>query len=320
MIEKIYIGSYSDNIKICEFNNGTLNIVGQIENANKPSYLNINKKFIYAVSEINNGSIEIFKATKGGFKQVETRTIEQALPCYITTNKQNSLLLVANYGSGSVIMYKLKQDGCIEKQINKIEYPFSHMHFAEFINNDIYVVDLGNDTIYIYNNKMELISKIYTGPKTGPRHIAMTKDSKTMYVVAEMSNQIFVYNKYKNEFKLVQTLSTLPKQKIESFAGAIKISNNDRYIYVTNRGHDSISVFKNSKGKLKLIQNIPSYGIFPRDILLNKNEKYIMVANQKSNNIVIFKRNIDEGTLSKIEGADVDVEKPSCIVRSNYGI
>lgn len=320
MIEKIYIGSYSDNIKICEFDNGVLNIIDQIENVKNPSYLNINKEFIYAVSELKMGRIEIFKSTENGFKQVDSKMIEQSLPCYITTNKQRTLLLVANYASGSIIMYKLKQDGCVEEEIKKIEYPFSHMHFAEFIQNDIYAVDLGNDTICIYNNKMKLISKIHTGLKTGPRHIAMTKDCQTLYVVTEMSNQILVYCKDNNDFKLVQTLSTLPNQETESFARAIKISNNDKYIYVTNRGHNSISVFENNKTKLKLIQNIPSYGIFPRDILLNKNEEYIMVANQKSNNIVIFNRNVNDGTLNRIEGADVKMEKPFCIVRSDYGI
>ena len=68
---------------------------------------------------------------------------------------------------------------------------------------------------------------------------------------------------------------------------------------------------KRSQTTLKFIQNISSYGIFPRDILLNKSEEYIMVANQKSNNIVIFNRNVKDSILNRIEGADVKMEKPS---------
>lgn len=319
-MEKIYIGTYSNHIEIGEFDNGNLKIVNKIEGIENPSYLHINKDILYAVSETKIGGIAAFKNIKNSFQQIDLKIINQSLPCHITTNKKRNHLLVANYGSGSVIMYQLKNDGSFGKKIEKKEYQHSHMHFAKFIENNIYAVDLGNDTIRIYNNEMNVIGEINTNKKSGPRHLAVDKDNKRIYIVTEMSNQVIVYQKNENEFKLIQEIDTLPNQLAESFAGAIKISNDNKYIYVTNRGHDSISVFKINKCKLKLIQNISSYGSFPRDILLNSTEEYAIVANQRSNNIVIFKRNMKNGTLTKSENAEVIVEKPSCIVRSNYEI
>lgn len=321
MIEKIYIGGYSDNISICEFNNGNLKIVNKVDNIINPSYLHINNDMLYAVSETQSGSVFSFKIKDYNLKLINSKEINESLPCYITTNKKRNSLLIANYGSGSICMYQLNEDGSIEKEIYiKTYMKNSNMHYAEFIEDNIYAVDLANDVVYIYDLDMELVSKIDMEKKSGPRHLTMSKDNKKIYIVTELSNEVFVYKNENNNIQLIQKISSLANRKQESFAGAIRISNNNKNIYVTNRGDNSISVFEVNDNKLELIQNISSYGEFPRDIILNNSEEYVLVANQKSNNIVTFKRDIENGRLLKIEGADLKLEKPSCLVRSSYEI
>ena len=135
-----------------------------------------------------------------------------------------------------------------------------------------------------------------------------------------MSNHILVYHKEQNSFELKQKVSTLIGPSKKSYVGAIKKSKDDRNIYVTNRGDNSISVFSIQKGKIELIQKISSYGDFPRDIFLNTNEEYLLVANQKSDNIVMYKRNQDTGILSIVQNVELKIDKPSCIVRSSYEV
>ena len=129
-----------------------------------------------------------------------------------------------------------------------------------------------------------------------------------------------MYKKEGKEFVLKQEISTKQEKSIESYASAIKMSKDNKYIYVTNRGENTISVFEKKNDKLKQIQSISSYGDFPRDIILTEDENHILVANQKSNSVVIFYRNRQDGTISENQVSEIKIEKPSCIIRRRYGI
>lgn len=321
MIEYMYVGGYSNCINICEFKQGRLKIVSTSEHIKNPSYLHINKGFLYAVCENDNGSIAAFKIIKDKIKLINSKYINEKLPCYLATDKYRNNLLIANYNSGSIIMFELKNNGDIGRQKYKQKYnEAAHIHFADFIGDNIYAIDLGNDMVYVYDDKMNLLSKIKLKKECGPRHLAVSNDEKRIYVVTEYSNEIYTFNVDKNRFDILQCTSTICDKSIESYAGTIKITGDNKYVYVTNRGEDSISVFENNGNDLKMIQNISSYGKFPRDITLNSTEEYILVANQLSNNIVTFKRNTNNGKLSIIENADVEIIRPSCIVRSVYEV
>ena len=150
MKEKFYIDSYSNCITACTLEQGTLKLLNEIENLENSSYLHINQNMLYAVSETQTGGIGIFNITRNGLQKVDFRRINQSLPCYIATDKTRRNLLVANYGSGSIIMYQLSDNGTIYQESYCIKYTNANMHFANFIDNEIYAVDLGNDSIYIY--------------------------------------------------------------------------------------------------------------------------------------------------------------------------
>lgn len=319
-MEIFYIGTYDNNIQIANFENGKLLIVNQSTGIINPSYLHVNQDVLYAVSETQIGALHAFKINGNDLSLISSEIINQKSPCHISSDLKRNNLLVSNYGSGSLLMYHLNNDGTIGKIIDKVEYKNSHMHYSTIESENIYAVDLGNDVIYIYDYKMKLLSKIHTEKGDGPRHLCFSEDHKKLFIVTELSNKLLIYEKQSNEFELIQKLSTIPNQIVESYAGAIKITKNNKNIYITNRGHNSISVFKENNNKYELIQNISCFGDFPRDITLNQTEEYAIVANQKSNNVIIFKRDKENGLLTKLKDAEVIVKNPSCIVRSNYEI
>lgn len=314
MREIMYIGTYDDKILISGFENGKLEIINEVNGIQNPSYLHINKDVLYSVSETEQGGLQVFKIQNNELDLINFEILNQRLPCHLITDLNRNYLLVSNYGSGSVLMYNLNRDGSIDKSVNKIQYDNAHMHYSEFVGENIYTTDLGNDVIYIFDNNLKLLSKIYTGKGSGPRHLIVMEKLKRIIVVTEISNEILIYEKQNNEFRLIQKLLTLDKQTSQSYAGAIKISKNGKNIYVTNRGENTISVFKENHKKYELIQNISCFGDFPRDITLNKTEEYVVVANQKSNNVIVFKRDKESGMLTKIDGEELIVEKPSCII------
>ena len=261
------------------------------------------------------GSATSFKIKEDTLEFINTKCTKSMGPCHLVTDLKREKLFVANYGEGSICVYNLDSTGEIEEMIYEKKYSKSKMHYIGLDNEYIYAVDLERDCIIIYNNTNEIqeekIIEIENG--AGPRHFVMNKEY--MYVVTEYSNMIYVYNiKNNTEFELIQKISTTPEgAKEKTFAGAIKLSKNGQNLYVTNRGHNSISVFNIINNKLELVQNISCGGDFPRDIELNSSEEYLLVANQKSNNITILKRDLKNGKLVLTRSA-MKMEKPTCIV------
>lgn len=317
MREKIYIGGYQNEINICEFYEGKLKIINKFKNINNPSYLNINNDVIYAVEETEVGTIYSLKVQNSNLKKLNSKITNESSPCYITTNSIRTKLLVANYGGGSINMFELKSDGSIGDEIFSAKNKNSNMHFAGFVGQDVIAIDLGQDKMYIYDSNLKLKQTLDFPKNAGPRHLAISNDEKNFFVVTELSNEVYVYQKKQSGYNLIQKVNTLETKHIESYAGAIKITKDNKNLYVTNRGENTIAVFLIKNDKLEFVERISSYGEFPRDILLNADEKYVLVANQKSNNIEIFKRNIQNGKLIRVENAEVNIEKPSCIIRSN---
>ncbi len=317
MREKVYIGGYQNEINICEFYEGKLKIINKVKNIKNPSYLHINNDIIYAVEETEVGAIYSFRVQSNNLKKLNSKIINESLPCYITTNSNRTKLLVASYGGGSINMFGLNSDGSISNEISCVKNKDSNMHFARFVGEDIIVIDLGQDKMHVYDCNLKIKQTLDFQKGDGPRHLAVSNDKKTLFVVTELSNKIYVYKKTEFGYNLIQRVDTVETRNRESYAGAIKITKDNKNLYVTNRGENTIVTFLIENDKLEFVERISSHGDFPRDILLNTDEKYLLVANQKSNNIAIFKRDIQNGKLLKIENVEVDIEKPSCIIRSN---
>lgn len=328
MEKRLFIGNYSKKgIKIIEYDNNKKILkqypIGNLENT---SYICKNKKFLFSVIETTDekkksGYVVSYDILEKTVKNIVMSNGES--PCFLTMDELRNILYVGNYTSGSIIAFRIEEDGSIGEKLFYREFGLkSNIHYMQLSKDSkkIYVVDLGKDKLYEFsivyeNQKLDLINEnVFSFPEnTKPRHLAIDNNNN-IYVVTEKSCEIYKINyDDKMNFKLIQKASILPKttEKKEDYTGcAIKIDINNKYMYVSIRGHNSISVFDIQGQKMNQIQNIQCRGICPRDITLDNAQKSLICANQKSNNIAFFE--IKNGFLEYKKS--MSVEAPSCIV------
>jgi 6-phosphogluconolactonase len=237
-------------------------------------------------------------------------------PCYVSLNHNNKSIAFANYSSGNIGFVEVNENGGFKSDIQVKQHKGKgtllpnqekpHAHCTKFYkNNFLYAVDLGIDKVLKYtidNNEM-IKSEIVLESKNGDgfRHLIFHPTKNISYLVNEFSNSVIV-SQIENEtgaFKKIQQVSTLPKgYEKESFAADVQISNDGKFLYVSNRGQNSIVVFSVDKeGKLTFITTESVRGNWPRNFMLTKDNNFLLVANQFSNNIVVFKRDKNTGML-----------------------
>ena len=168
--------------------------------------------------------------------------------------------------------------------------------------------DLGIDAVDFYDlkdNQLVHLARYQMEKGFGTRHIVFSNDGKFMFIVGELSSQINVakLNEDSWEFENIATYKTIPEDFTEhNGAAAILISKDNKFIYVTNRGNDSIAVFKIlNDGHLYLVQRISVFGSFPRDFNWDPKQNYLVCANQNTSNAALYRRNNEDGTLTPIQ-------------------
>lgn len=240
-------------------------------------------------------------------------------PCHLTLSPDEKYLYCANYGGGSITEIKLQDHHFYGKpriikhtgkSIHKRQKS-PHPHFAAFdqLANQLYICDLGTDEIWIYNYDLKrgidlpCAGKIPLPPGSGPRHLTFAPDGLSLYTADELNSTAasFVRKDAQSPWRLAEIRSTLPEnvQREKNYPGAIKISSDGRFFFITNRGNDSIAVFAvQGCGKFKLHQVVPANGNYPSDILLLDNDRKMYVVNLKSNNISTFSFNPVTGDLT----------------------
>lgn len=229
-------------------------------------------------------------------------------PCYVAYDKNEDQIYDANYHKGRVNVYKNHQ------VFKKIEYKDgSHAHFVNKKPNTefVYVCDLGLDTV----RKYELMNEIatYKAPAgSGPRHLAFHPHLPLLYLFSEHTCHVTVLEDDGFDFIEHGVFDALPETETIRSAAAIRISKDGNYLYVSNRGHDSITVFKISEDglQLELIQNISSFGEHPRDFALSPDQKYLVCANRDSNHLTLYARDVVNGKLTLLQ---TDVYAPECV-------
>jgi 6-phosphogluconolactonase len=152
-------------------------------------------------------------------------------------------------------------------------------------------------------------------PGSGPRHFDFSADGDYIYVINELNSTISVLIKYGYVWKEIQTIKTLPKNFTgENWCADIHVSADGRFVYGSNRGHNSIAVFKRDQigGRLELIQNASVEGNWPRNFTLDPTGRFLLVANQRSNDITVFKVDETSGKLS-FTGIKAQNESPVCL-------
>ncbi|MBR2703969.1 MAG: beta-propeller fold lactonase family protein [Clostridia bacterium] len=313
--QNVYIGNSSCNgIYHYKLMNGSLVALGNLCDIEKCTYLCKKDNMIYGVIENVDGEIFSYNIESEEIKKVKTK---KSCPCHISISDDGKYIFVSHYKDGYKQIYEVKPDGTIGKLIfNEVQdAKKSHTHFMKEYNKNLYSVDLGTGCIEVFGIKYKInsISKIDLGEDIQPRHLCFYKN--VIFVITEKSCKLYTLKFDNDDLSIVESRELLPEEEEmkNTYTGcAIDISKDGKYIYATIREHNSISVFKNTNGVLKLIQNISSEGELPWDIKVDKDGKYVIVANASSDDVCIFERNKFNGKLKYMYKSSMNA--PSCIL------
>lgn len=307
-----------------------------------PAYLLMNhsKTVLYAVSEPNdgnNGAVAAFAVdpTTGQLNKINEVQAPGKGLCHIALDKKDKYLFTACYSEATVQVYQLKEDGsigemaCIQHHSGKGVHPFrqekAHAHATCLTPDERYLCacDLGMDQLVVYHFYREsgMLERndamtLSLPPGCGPRHMVFHPNGKYAYIVAELSSQVIALSYDKDVgFGVLQIIDALQDKKCDSTAAAIRIGNDGKHLYTSNRGEDSISQFNVNiqTGKLEHICNIPTQGKTPRDFIIDQSGSYLICANQDTDNILIYSMNREDGTIlpkKEIKG----ISMPVCVV------
>ena len=315
----LYVGTYtngdSEGIYKFQFNAQT----GKLSNkqlavtTQNPSFIRFspNKNYLYAVGEGSFSAVSAFKVVKdGSLKLINIVGSNGKGPCHISLNKSGRKAVVSNYGGGTVSIYTIEDNGTLNEASQVFNHNtdsiVSHVHSAQYFENDLFVSDLGKNAVYRYqlendHYKLADSSIVNMTKNAGPRHFSLTKDGQFIYIINEYANTVTFVQKTNKGFSLIENISTLDDNfKEKSYCADIHLSQNEYFLYGSNRGENSIVVFKRdiNSGKLDKIQNISVHGDWPRNFTIDPSGKFLLVANQKSHNISVFKIHSSTGKLT----------------------
>lgn len=348
----VYFGTYtgkgSKGIYACRFrpSTGKLTAVELAAETPNPSFLVSDpaQRYLFAANEIGDyqgaksGSVSSFAIDRhtGKLRALNTVASRGADPCHLSVDKTGDHVLVANYSGGSVAVLPFSADGMLSQASDFVQHlgssvdperqhePHAHDVVLTPDNHFAMVADLGLDKLLVYRfdpaaGKLSPNDPPYGNvkPGSGPRHIALDPNGRSVYVISEMGNTVtaFDWDADKGSLHEVQSISTLPKDfKGENNTAELVIDAKGRYLYGSNRGHDSIAVYAidPAKGMLTLVDDVPTLGKEPRNFALDPTGAYLFAANQNSNTVVVFRVNPKNGRLTPT-GEKVEVVSPVCV-------
>lgn len=333
MIEKIILGTYtrrvSEGIYTIDLDTEKKELSG-LTLATKevsPTYLAKSKaENLYTVTTVDGlGGAGAYDST---YQFLNAVTEEGAPLCYVAVDETRQLVYGANYHKGEVNVYRILDSGGIEAVESLYHQEetgphknqdHAHVHYTDLTPDQRLVVcDLGTDRVYTYdvaeNGKLTLAATFVAEPGTGPRHLVFHPTQPIAYLFGELDSTVSVLAYQENgSFEKLQKISTLPEDFTgENGGAAIRISNDGRFLYTSNRGHNSIAVFEISSNgeQLSAIQNISTEGDFPRDFALNSTNEFLVCANQNSDNLTLFTRDAQTGKLTLLQK---DIYAPECV-------
>jgi len=340
----LYIGTYtsktSEGIYVYEFNSKTGDVkpVSIAKGNRNPSFLAVSpdEKFLYALAGNNGDSVKAFNIESSHqLTLLNAQSLAGSFgACHLEVDKTGRWLIVGNYGSGSVTVMPIQSNGMLEKASQTIQHegksidperqqkPYVHSINIAPNNRDVFVPDLGTDKIMTYTLNVETgqltngaIPYTAVTPGSGPRHFAFHPNGKFAYVIQEMSATITSLQYKGGTLKAFQTVNTLPADYTgRKWEADIHISPDGKFLYGSNRAHESLGIFSIDKktGYLTLVGHQPVNGKTPRNFAIDPTGKFILVANQDSDNITIFKRDSETGKLT-YTGKEIKVSQPVCL-------
>jgi 6-phosphogluconolactonase len=344
----VYFGTYtsgkSQGIYVSKFDSATgeLSAPELAAETRNPTFLAVspNGKNLYAVSEMSKtGAVSAFafEGKTGKLKLLNQQFSGGGGPCHVAVDATGKCLLVANYGSGSVAALPIQADGRLGAATTTLRHTGSganpkrqagpHAHFIMPSPDNRFTLDcdLGLDKISI--NRLDPTAARLTAndppfatvaPGSGPRHFVFSQDGKFIYVINEIVGTITVFHYAANTAAMTeeQTISTLPKDfATNNTAAEIALHPNGKFLYASNRGHDSIAIYAVDRltGKLTFLEHQSTLGRTPRHFAIDPTGRWLLAENQASDSVVVFALDPDTGKL-KPTGQSITVGAPVCAV------
>jgi 6-phosphogluconolactonase len=306
--------------------------LGLVAETTNPSFLitSGNGRFLYGVNELQkykgeaSGGVSAFAIdpNSGRLSLLNEVPSGGADPCYLSLDKSGHYVLVANYTGGSVAVFPVNKDGTLGASSAFVQHSGSgpnrerqegpHAHWIETSPDNRFAVaaDLGLDEIVVYrfDSRNGSLTKndppfAKLDPGVGPRHLSFHPNGRFAYVANELKSTItaFSYDRSRGALRKLGTVSTLPKDSSRANdAAEIHVHPSGKFLFASNRGHDSIAVFSiNPKsGELALLRDVSTEGKTPRNFEIDPTGAFLFVANQDSGNIVVFRIDPQTGKLT----------------------
>jgi 6-phosphogluconolactonase len=348
----VYVGTYtagkSEGIYLYRMNlsSGELKHVTTIRGVVNPSFLTLDpqRRYLYAVNEVTDfagkpgGAVSAFAINRktGKFRFLNQQPSYGGAPCYVTVDRTGRFVLVANYAGGNVSVFSIGRGGELGSvtdvdqhhgssvNANRQNEPHAHSIVLDQANRYAYSCDLGTDKIMIYrfdSKKGKLTANhqpwVQAKPGAGPRHFTFHPGGRYAYVMNELDSTVtaFTCDRARGTLTETQTVRTLPEGFSEMNTTAdIHVSPSGKFLYGSNRGHNSIVVFEieGRTGKLRFIEHAATEGKTPRNFAIDATGRFLLAANQDSDTIRTFRIDPATGRL-KATGYVAEVPSPVCL-------
>ncbi len=347
----VYVGTYTDGTSkgiyrfSLDLDTGKAGAPVLAGEAKNPSFLALHPsgRFLYAVSEVDDfggaktGAVLAFAIDPktGDLKKLGEQASEGTGPCHLVVDKAGKNVLVANYGGGTVAVLPIAADGSLRKassvrmhegkgpNASRQEKPHAHGVYLDAAERFALAPDLGADRIFVssFDAAKGLLTAHGAGtlePGSGPRHLAFHPGGRFVYVINELTSTVtvFAYDSGKGELQPLQTLSALPEGfKGTSYTAEIEVSPDGRFVYGSNRGHDSLAVFAvdAASGRLTPAGHVPIGGAWPRHFKIEPSGRVLIAAHQKGGTVGFFRLDPKTGQPSPL-GATVAIDRPACVL------
>ncbi len=348
----LYVGTYtsgkSEGIYIYNMNvsSGQLKYFNTVKRVIDPSFLAVDRKrrFLYAVNELGEfggkpgGALSAFSIDQktGDLNLLNQQPSLGGAPCHVAVDATGRFVLVANYTGGNVSVLPVKPDGSLGTAIEMVQHqgssankerqeaPHAHCVVLDRSNRYAFVADLGLDKvmIYLFDAKAGKLMPArqpwaQLKPGAGPRHFIFHPNGRYAYVINELDSTLtaFSYDAVNGTLRSMQTVSALPG----GFSGNndcadLHVSPSGKFLYGSNRGHNSIVVFAINErtGKLTYLEHTATQGKTPRNFAVDPTGRFLLVANQESDTVVTLRIDPVTGRL-KPTGHMAEVPTPVCL-------
>lgn len=348
----VYVGTYtsgkSEGVYLYRLNlsDGSLTRAGVTGGVSNPSYLTLDRarRFLYSVEETEefegekSGAVSAFAVNQrdGSLRFINRQASKGGAPCYITADNAGRFVLVANYLGGNVAVLPVTKGGELGKAVDveqdsgsgpnreRQEGPHAHSVLLDSSNRHAYACDLGTDKVMVYDfdarrgtlapNAQPSVS---LKPGAGPRHLVFDRAGRHVYVLNELDSTVTAFARVPRSGALreLKTYPMLPADfKGENTGADIHLTPDGRFLYCSNRGHDSIAAFRvdSGAGALNVVGHTPTGGKTPRNFAVDPTGRFLLVANQRSDSVVTFRIDASTGALQPT-GHTAEIPSPVCL-------